>query len=74
MARQEKKAETQKLVEQILAATLRMSEEQPQYTPEEIEEATRDIEEIMSELRANPPYPTVEAFMAVSRGYPHDLD
>jgi len=40
----------------------------PPYTPEEIEQAEREMEEIIAELRANPPYPTIKEFMESTRG------
>ena len=63
-----------KLLEDIWAATQRMAAGQPQYTPEEIEQAEREIQEIIAELRANPPHPTIKEFMEASRGYAYDPD
>jgi len=63
-----------KLLEDIWAATQRMAAEQPHYTPEEIAQAEREMQEIIAELRANPPHPTIKEFMEASRGYPYDPD
>lgn len=63
-----------KLLEDIWAATQRMAAEQPHYTPEEIAQAEREMQEIIAELRANPPHPTIKEFMEASRGYAYDPD
>lgn len=62
------------LLEDIWAATQRMAAEQPHYTPEEIAQAEREMQEIIAELRANPPHSTIKEFMEASRGYAYDPD
>ena len=51
----------------VWAVTRRMAAGPP-YEPEEIERAEREIEKIIAELRANPPYPTIKEFMESTRG------
>ena len=57
----------------VRAVTQRMATGRP-YTPEEISQAEREMQEIIAELRANPPYPTIKEFMEASRGYAYDPD
>ena len=51
----------------VWAVTQRMAAGPP-YAPEEIERAEREMEEIIAQLRANPPYPTIKEFMESTRG------
>lgn len=57
----------------VWAVTQRMATGYP-YTSEEIAQAEREMQEIITELRANPPHPTIKEFMEASRGYAYDPD
>lgn len=64
----EARQRAEELLAEIREIACQLQAERPPYSPEKVAQARREMDEIRAILSANPPYPTLKAFMESSRG------